>query len=189
MGVGGKSVLQAALGKGSGIYYFFRPKLFGCQIAYAVGHSAMGQGRSIFHHQDALVSYCLRLVYLISGGSLHYLGSWIYLENNFQNPLNRVAWGTVHLVYHQHMGAPEIRLSRMIEQPMAWPERIKKNDFQIGANEWKVVVATIPQDDLRVLRFNLVQNFLVVNTGKDYSISGDQRLVLFSLFNRTLMGV
>src|SRR5687768_1737137 len=68
---------------------------------------------------------------------------------------------------------------------MARAMGIRHADVQRRFEEGKIVVASVPQDDVR-FAFGSAQNLLVVDAGVDDESVLDVRLVLFTFFDRAL---
>src|SRR5690242_14554510 len=67
-------------------------------------------------------------------------------------------------------------------------QRIGYRDVQIGADEWKVVVAAIPYDDIG-LALGLFQDCCVVYAGEDEIASRDMRIVLLTHLDHAVGGL
>ena len=67
-------------------------------------------------------------------------------------------------------------------------EWINHYDMQIWTNEGKIVIATIPQDDI-YLTFGTGHDFCIINTRIDNITDEQVRFILFPFFNRTFGSV
>jgi hypothetical protein len=65
---------------------------------------------------------------------------------------------------------------------------IDENDMKAWSDERKVVVAAVPEYDIRLLRGGL-EDAGIVGTCKHQRADGKMRLVLFPLFDRALLGI
>ena len=86
------------------------------------------------------------------------------------------------------VGHAQDGLARMMGGLMSRSQGIDENDVKAWSDERKVVVAAIPQDDIRLLRGSL-EDAGIVGTGKDQIADGKMRLVLLPLFDRALRGI
>ena len=66
--------------------------------------------------------------------------------------------------------------------------RIRDYDLQVGLIKWRVIVATVPQDDVCFL-LRLSQDPAVIDARVDDRAFTQMRLVFFALFNGALMSV
>jgi hypothetical protein len=82
----------------------------------------------------------------------------------------------VGLVDHDDIGHPDVDLARVVAQLVAGPQRIGDGDQQIGRVERRVVVASVPDDDV-----GLAEDRLVVDTGVHDHAYGDGRLAFLAL--------
>ena len=81
------------------------------------------------------------------------------------------------------VGHAQDGLARMMGGLMSRPQRIDENDVEARSDERKVVVAAVPQDDIRLLLGSL-EDAGIVGTGKDQVADGEMRLVLLALLDR-----
>ena len=71
----------------------------------------------------------------------------------------------------------------MVAQLVARPVRVDDDDVDVRLDERRVVVASVPEDDVGLL-LRLIEDLRVVDAGKDQISLGDVRLVLLALLDR-----
>ena len=94
----------------------------------------------------------------------------------------------IGLGHDDDVGHAQHRLARMMRGLMTRPQRIDQDDLQIGPHEREIVVAAVPDDDVR-LRLGKSEDAGVVDAGKDDIARTDVRFVLLALLDRALGGV
>ena len=97
--------------------------------------------------------------------------------------------GGIDLVDDQHIGHAGDRLARMVGGDLARPQRVGHHDVQIGADERKIVVAAVPDDDVGLRSRPRVEDRGVVDAGEDQIAERDMRLVFLALFDGAAGGV
>ena len=88
----------------------------------------------------------------------------------------------VDLVDHHHVGAPQVGLARVVRGLVPGPVGVRHHDLQPRPVEGQVVVAAVPDDDLRLL-LRLGQDGPVVHARVDHAARRDVRLVLLPLLD------
>src|SRR5262249_55015582 len=73
-------------------------------------------------------------------------------------------------------------LSRVISGGVIWTARVGHRDVQIGTYEWEVVVAAVPDDDVR-FRGDTIDDLGVVHAGEDDLTRFEVRLVFLALIH------
>ena len=86
------------------------------------------------------------------------------------------------------VGHAQDGFARMMGGLVSGSQGIDENDMKAWSDERKVVVATVPEDDIRLLRGGL-EDAGIVGTGKHQRADGKMRLVLLPLFDRALRGI
>ncbi len=71
---------------------------------------------------------------------------------------------------------------------MSRPQRIDENDVEAWSDERKVVVAAVPQNDVRFF-LGSFEDAGIVGTGKYQIANGEMRLILLALFDGALCGI
>ena len=93
----------------------------------------------------------------------------------------------IDLVDHHHLGPPQVDFAGEIPQLVARAVGVSHDDFEVGPVEGSVVVAAIPQNQLRFL-LGLAKNRLVIDARIDHRVLADMRFVLLALLNRAAPG-
>jgi hypothetical protein len=98
--------------------------------------------------------------------------------------LRHSAWSILLMI--RIVGSLEVRLAREVGELVARPVRVDDGDVEVGLVERRVVVAAVPDDDVRFL-LGLAEDRLVVDAGVDDVARGDVRLVLLALLDGALV--
>ena len=105
-----------------------------------------------------------------------------------EDPFDRCRVGAVDLVDHDDVGHPQVRLSRVVGELVAGPQRVDDDDQQVGPEEGEVVVAAVPDDQVG-LRLRLREDLGVVDARVHDHARLDRGLVLLALLDRRMGGV
>ena len=89
----------------------------------------------------------------------------------------------VHLVHDADVRHAQVRLARVVAELVSGTMRIDDDDVEVGLDERRVVVAAVPEDDVRFL-LRRAQDALVVDAREDEVALGEMRLVLLALLDR-----
>ena len=104
------------------------------------------------------------------------------------NRLKVALIGRIHLVDHDHIGAPQVDFTGEVGQFMPRTVRIHDNDFQVGGIEGSIVIASVPQNDIRFF-LGPLENFFVVHSRIHHGPLADVRFILFAFLDRALLQV
>ncbi len=99
---------------------------------------------------------------------------------------DRIGIGGIHLVDDKYIGHAGGCFTRVIFHLVARTVRIGNHDGQIGLVEGDVIVAAIPQDNIRFL-FGLAQDGFVIHTGINNHAVVDMGFVFFSFLDGALI--
>jgi len=142
----------------------------------------VGERRTVFHHQDALAAQGRSVSHRNGARRFHQLGPGIELAHRALGGGHLLGSGRVHLVDHHHVRHAHHGFARMIVPGMLGAVRVHHRDQQIGRVERKIVVAPVPEQDLRFPLSGL-EDPAVVHAGIDHVPRCQQRLELLPLFD------
>ena len=96
--------------------------------------------------------------------------------------------GRIDLRDHHDIGHAQHGFAGVVIGFVAGAQRIDQHDVQVGANEGKVVVAAVPQDDVGFL-LRLCNDRGVIDARVDHRTRGQVRLVFLALLDRAVGGI
>src|SRR5271167_2047312 len=173
---------------GAGIHNFSCPSLSGCDYPRTVLHLAVCQRWTIFNDQDALTFDGFAWPQRNLAGHTHDGRLRIVLFNIALHEFDVRQFGRVHFVDHHDVGATQIHFSGVVSQFMACAVRVSHHNLQIASVETCVVVAAVPQDDVRFF-FGGAENLLVVDSRVNHRAVLKMRLVFFPFLDRAFIAI
>src|SRR5205085_7223872 len=102
------------------------------------------------------------------------------VADRIEHGVDSLLRGAVDLVHDAYVRHTQVRLTRVVPQLVSGTMWIDDDDVQIRFDERRVVVAAVPEDDIR-LALGCTQDALVVDPGEDEVPLRDVRLVLLAL--------
>ena len=151
-------------------------------IAGAVGHAAVGDGGAVFDHQHAPAAHRGRIVQAHRHGAAQDRRMRIGAARAVHHLLHRAGFGGIGLRHQHDVGHAQHRFARMVGRFVARAQGIDQHDVQVGADERKIVVAAVPQDEIGFAP-GLLDDADVIHAGIDDVACGEVRLVFFAFFD------
>ncbi len=165
-----------------------RAESLGGDEAGAVAHPAVGDGRAVLDDQDFLAPDLLAVLQEEGGIGLDDDGRGVDLAQIGQDLVHAFGRGRVHLVQDEDVGPAEVGLAGVIEHFVARPQGVGHDDLEIGFIEGEVVVAAVPEDDVRFL-LGFAEDGLVIDARVDDDPGDDMGLVLLALLDGAFVPV
>lgn len=156
--------------------------------ARPVSHLAVSQGRAVLDDQDALAAHVLAALDEERRGSLEDRGARIQRLQILADGLHVGVVGGIDFVQHEGICHADVRLAGIVGELVTRAMRIGDHDVQIGDEEGQIVVAAIPQDDIRLV-FGAGEDGGVIHAGEDHVTVIEVRLVLLALLDGGLVQV
>src|SRR2546428_1896813 len=94
----------------------------------------------------------------------------------------------VDLVYDGGVCDTNVHFTGIVVELMTWTKGVEDSKVDVRFDEWDVVVATVPENDVSLL-LRRVQDPVVVYSGKNHETIRNVRFVLLALFNRAFIPV
>ena len=173
-------------GVGPRVHQFGRAELAGGDDARAELHLAVRQRRAVLDDEHALAGDALRVVHHDRRGGLDDDGGAVDAPDVGAQRVDGGDVGGVHLVDDDDVRHPQVGLAGVVGQLVPDAQRVRDDDVEVGLVERRVVVAAVPQDDVRLL-LRLRQDVAVVDAGVDDRAADDVRLVLLDLLDRAVV--
>ena len=154
----------------------------------AVGHLSVRQRGSVFDGEDALPSNLFRVTLDVERRrGEHDLRIRIARMDRLEHGVDSGLRRAVDLVDDTDVRHPQIRLARVVAKLVTGTVWIDNDDQEIGTDERRVVVASVPDDDVRFL-LGRTEDALVVDAGEDEIALGDVGFVLLAFLDRRVGG-
>jgi hypothetical protein len=146
----------------------------------------MGEGRAIFHHQYTAALYCFGIGNGHAASHVHDFCLGVVQADVGPDSLDVGCGCSVYLIDDDDVSTAEVHLSGVVREFVSGAVGIYHHDFEISSVEGRVVIATVPENDVGFL-FCLAEDLLVIDACVNDSALLEMRLVLFTLFDGALM--
>lgn len=188
VGVSAQSLGDRPDGVRPGIHDFARAGLSRREPAGAIRHLAVGDRGAVFDDQDRTPrdEVGARDPDLRSAAVDSRPG--IELAAAFLEPRDGLRIGGVDLVDDDDVREQKVREARVVPPFMALPMGIHHDEVEIGPEEGGVIVAPVPEEDVRFL-FGFPQDALVVDARIDDEALVEERLELLAFLDGAVVAV
>ena len=162
--------------------------LDGRKISRTIAHAAVRERRPVVDDDYPLASHRVGCIQGNDRCAADDLGFGSESTGGLGDPLNVGRRRRVGLGDDDDVGHAQDSLARVMGGLVSRPQRIDENDVEAWSDERKVVVAAIPQNDIRFFLGSL-EDAGIVGTGKHQIADGEMRLILLALFDGALCGI
>src|SRR4030043_2353119 len=142
----------------------------------------MGNGWTILDDQHSLAYDSFWMIQMGDRGCLQNFRLRIHQRNILSNLFQGLLTSFIHLCNDEKISPPQVHLSGIVELFVARPQGIYENNLPIRPDKRKIIVASIPDNHLRLL-FGHPQYLFVIHTGVDGNSHLNERLEFLSLFD------
>ncbi len=146
----------------------------------------MRHRRSILQYQHTRASDQSRLVYCQRRVCLDQNSIGVITHHIVSNLLHRLRLCGVYFIDDDHLCSQQVDLTGEIHQLISGPVRVHQHNFEVGLEKGKIIVASVPKYDVRLL-LRFLQYFLVVHSGINRQSQIDIGLVLFHFLKRAIV--
>ena len=108
----------------------------------------MGDGRSILDNQHTSGAHRFGVVQLYQRGAAHQVRARVDPVRGFAHLLHIGVRGRVHFRHQHNVGHAQHGFAGVVAGLMAGPQRVDQHDVQVRPDERKVVVASVPENNV-----------------------------------------